>query len=162
VVTVRRAIARWKAEGSWPADPAPTETRPAPRPTSPRQAAWLMTQFSDDLQPHDGEALHRLLAADPAVDATYTLAQQFRRLVRDRDAGGLGHWLDRARASGIQELRGFADHLQHDRPAVDAALTLPWSNGQTEGQITRLKLLKRQMYGRANLDLLRLRVLYRG
>jgi transposase len=121
-----------------------------------------MTQFSDGLRPHDGEALHRLLAADPAVDATYTLAQQFRRLVRDRNADGLAHWLDWARGSGLHELRGFADHLQRDRPAVDAALTLPRSNGQTEGQITRLKLLKRQMYSRANLDLLRLRVLYRG
>jgi transposase len=162
VVTVRRAIARWKAEGSWPVDPAPTQAQPSVRRLSPREAAWLMTRFSDELGPRDGESLHRLLATDPAVDATYGLAQEFRRLVRERDADGLGSWLDRARESGVQELRGFADHLQRDRAAVDAALTSPWSNGQTEGQITRLKLLKRQMYGRANLDLLRLRVLYRG
>jgi transposase len=162
VVTVRRAIARWRTEGSWPLKPSPTHGHASPRHPSPRQAAWLMTQFSDDLPPHAGEALHRLLAADRQIDMTYGLAQQFRRLVRERDAGGLGRWLDQARASGLQELRGFADHLQRDRAAVDAALSLEWSNGQTEGQITRLKLLKRQMYGRANLDLLRLRVLYRG
>jgi transposase len=87
-----------------------------------------MTQFSEDLRPHDGEALHRLLSVDRAVDATYGLAQQFRRLVSDRDADGLGPWLDRARASGIPELRGFADHLQRDRAAVDAALSPHWSN----------------------------------
>jgi transposase len=58
--------------------------------------------------------------------------------------------------------KGFAVHLKRDRAAVEAALTLPWSQGQTEGQINRLKLLKRQMYGRANIDLLRLRVLHRA
>lgn len=128
VVTVRRAIARWRTEGSWPMEPSHTERHASPRHPSPRQAAWLMTQFSDDLRPHDGEALHRILAADREIDMTYGLAQQFRRLVRERDAVSLGRWLEQARASGLQELRGFADHLQRDRAAVDAALTLPWSN----------------------------------
>jgi transposase len=56
-------------------------------------------------------------------------------------------------------MRSFADGLRQDEAAVRAALELPWSNGQTEGQITRLKLVKRRMFGRAKLDLLRARVL---
>ncbi len=63
--------------------------------------------------------------------------------------------------SEIMELKNFTEGLQQDQAAVQAALLLPWSNGQVEGQINRLKLIKRQMYGRANLDLLRLKVLYR-
>jgi len=59
-------------------------------------------------------------------------------------------------------MRGFARGLTTDLAAVSAGLTLPWSNGQTEGQVNRLKMLKRQMYGRANVDLLRQRVLYRA
>jgi len=63
-------------------------------------------------------------------------------------------------ASKPLEVRSFAAGLRRDRAAVDAALNSPWSNGQTEGQFNKLKLLKRQMYGRANIDLLRLRLLY--
>jgi transposase len=72
----------------------------------------------------------------------------------------LSAWLERADASGVPEVRSFAAGLRRDRAAVDAALTLAWSNGQTEGQINRLKVLKRQMYGRAKLDLLEKRFLY--
>jgi transposase len=68
-------------------------------------------------------------------------------------------WLTKVATSGVAELRGFARSLLEDRAAVAAALTLEWSNGQTEGQVNKLKLLKRQMYGRASFDLLRRRVL---
>src|SRR5215212_7806986 len=77
-------------------------------------------------------------------------------IVRDRKAGELERWLADAAES---ELRSFADGLRQDEAAVRAALRLPWSNGQTEGQITRLKLIKRQTFGRAKHDLLRARVL---
>ena len=80
--------------------------------------------------------------------------------MRTRDAPGLSAWLDRANASDLSEIRSFAAGIQRDRAAVDAALTSPWSNGQTEGQVNRLKALKRQMYGRAKLDLLEKRFLY--
>jgi transposase len=68
-------------------------------------------------------------------------------------------WLKACRDSGIAEFASFADGINGDRSAIRAALTLAWSNGQLEGQVNRLKLLKRQMYGRANFDLLRIRVL---
>lgn len=84
------------------------------------------------------------------------MVNAFCRLVRARDAAGLDDWLTTARSS---VLRGFVAGLISDIDAVRAALSQPWSNGPVEGQVNRLKLLKRQMYGRANFDLLRSRVL---
>ena len=72
----------------------------------------------------------------------------------------LDRWLPRVQACGVPELRRFAAKLKEDLSAVRAAFSSPWSNGQVEGQINRLKYLKRQMYGRAKLDLLRIRVLH--
>ena len=80
-------------------------------------------------------------------------------MARDRTGQRFAAWLTRVTASGIPELDRFARGLTDDRAAVEAGLTLEWSNGQTEGQVNKLKLLKRQMYGRANFDLLRQRVL---
>ena len=80
-------------------------------------------------------------------------------MARERTGQGFDAWLTRATTSGITELDRFARGLTDDRAAVEAGLSLEWSNGQTEGQVNKLKLLKRQMYGRANFDLLRRRVL---
>ena len=77
-------------------------------------------------------------------------------MIRNRDAAAWPQWLE---AAALSQLAAFARRLERDRNAVDAALRLPWSNGMVEGQIHRLKLIKRQMYGRAGFDLLRLRVL---
>ena len=88
------------------------------------------------------------------------LGQQFGELLRRRDPTAFTPWLAAAEQSGIPELRGFVTGLRRDRHAVTAALQHHWSNGQTEGQVNRLKTLKRAMFGRAHLDLLRLRVLH--
>lgn len=77
-------------------------------------------------------------------------------MIRKRDAVAWPLWL---KAAAHSPLASFARRLGRDRSAVDAVLRLPWSNGMVEGQIHRLKLIKRQMYGRAGFDLLRLRVL---
>jgi transposase len=82
------------------------------------------------------------------------------RLIQERQSENVLPWLERAKACPYEEVRRFAQGLEREVPAVQAALTEPWSSGQVEGQITRLKLLKRQMYGRAHIDLLRLRVLH--
>ena len=81
-------------------------------------------------------------------------------MLRDRTGDGLDAWIDAVKASGITELTRFATGLITDEAAVRAGLTLVWSNGQVEGNVNRLKLIKRQMYGRANFDLLRQRVLH--
>jgi transposase len=72
---------------------------------------------------------------------------------------GLDEWLAEAGCCGVRAVETFAAGLHQDGAAVRVALTLPWSNGQAEGQITRLRMIKRRMYGRANLDLLRRRIL---
>jgi transposase len=83
-------------------------------------------------------------------------------MIMRREAEQFEKWLAKSRQSAVTEFRNFAEGLKKDQCAVQEALRSPWSNGQVEGQITRLKMLKRQMYGRANLDLLKARVLHKG
>jgi transposase len=90
------------------------------------------------------------------------LAQTFAQMLRQRNASALESWLQGATKSGIPELRTFAAGIKRDQAAVQPALYYEWSQGQTEGQVHRLKLLKRQSYGRAGFDLLRHRVLARS
>jgi transposase len=80
----------------------------------------------------------------------------FHAMIRQKSRADLDAWLERARASLIAS---FANGVTKDKAAVSAEIALPWSNGQTEGQITKLKLVKRQMYGRGKLDLLQARLL---
>ena len=79
--------------------------------------------------------------------------------IRGQSSMSIGLWMVRAFDSGVKELRSFANGLQKDFLAVKEASVSPWSNGQTEGQVNRLKLLKRQMYGRAKFNLLKARIL---
>ena len=88
------------------------------------------------------------------------LGRAFREMVREKKVSEFGSWLESAGASQVKELEGFAARLKSDREAVEKGLNSKWSNGPVEGQINRLKVIKRQMYGRANLDLLRARMLY--
>ena len=93
--------------------------------------------------------------AMPELVTARDLLDRFHSLIRGRKSTGLDAWITKATPS---LLASFATGIVHDRAAVRAALTESWSNGQTEGQNTKLKLVKRQMYGRANLDLLRARL----
>ena len=105
---------------------------------------------------------HALCQACPPIALAQALAADFGRMVRTHAASDLNDWLLAARRSRIPELVSFAGGILRDFFAVAAALTLDHSQGQVEGQVNRLKLLKRQSYGRANLDLLRCRLLYQG
>jgi transposase len=96
------------------------------------------------------------------VTSACELAQAFAQMIRSRNASELDPWLAEATTSRVPELRTFAEGIRRDHAAVLAALTHEWSLGQVEGQIHRLKLLKRQSYGRAGFDLLRHRVLARS
>jgi transposase len=101
-----------------------------------------------------------LFRLSPPLAALSALGQDFVRLIQQRKSGELTCWLERAKRCPYESVQSFALGLEKELSAFQAALTEPWSTGQVEGQITRLKLLKRQMYGRANLDLLRLRMLH--
>jgi transposase len=142
-----------------PTSPAGTPP-PDRRMPSARQVTWWLLTDHADLEPGQRAIVAHLLQVAPAVQAAAELARQFGGLVRERRAADLNPWLETAIASGVPELVGTAESLRQDQAAVEAGLTLPYSNGQTEGQVTRIKLLKRQMYGRANFDLLRIRVLH--
>jgi transposase len=102
--------------------------------------------------------LDQLCAMDAGIARAHELTQGFLILVRERRGRDLEAWITAATASGIDALARFARGLQEDLAAGTAGLSLPWSNGPVEGQITRLKLLKRQGYGRAGFALLRQRV----
>jgi transposase len=104
--------------------------------------------------------LEQLETSCPLVKTGRELAQAFIRMVKDRLLAGLQHWLRTAEVSGLRELRTFAASLRRDLAAVEAALSQRWSNGPTEGHVNSLKLIKRQMFGRAKFDLLRQRVLH--
>jgi transposase len=140
----------------------PTAAGASPRPArvlSARQASWLLVRGPDELEPGDRAIVERLCQLSPDVQIAYPLAQEFRRIVRERHSDALAGWISRAKASGLAELQSFATGIRRDQAAVSAALTLPFSNAQVEGQINRLKYIKRSAYGRAKLDLLRQRVL---
>jgi transposase len=132
------------------ADKAPT----------PRHIAMLFIRRPTDLAEEQRIMIDRVCATDAAFAVAYRLTQDFVALLREREGDRLDGWIAAASASGIAELRRFARGLLPDIAAVRAGLTLEWSNGQTEGQVNRLKALKRQMYGRAGFVLLRQRLLY--
>jgi transposase len=104
--------------------------------------------------------LLKVCQAGTELQLAYELTQEFVTMIKEHKVSCLPDWMQRAEDSGLAALKGFARGLHRDYAAVSAALSSPWSQGQVEGQITRLKLLKRKMYGRARFDLLRRRVLH--
>lgn len=113
----------------------------------------------DALEAEEQQLVERLTHACADIQLAHTLGQAFIAMVKTHDHAALDQWLVDARQSGVDELQSFAAGLERDGAAVRAALRLPYSNGQVEGQVNRLKLIKRMAYGRANFDLLRQRVL---
>src|SRR4051794_21788624 len=161
----RTAPHRWR--GPMPADPTPNGDTASRLPSS-RQLAWLLVQPPTELMPNDAAVVARVEQA-PETAIVAKPARRFTALVRACNASNqadpqaaqaeLTAWLAEARASGVPAMETFAAGLEGDSSAISAALTTPWSNGQTEGQVNRLKLIKRQMFGHASFDLLRQRVL---
>jgi len=129
---------------------------------SSRRATWLVLRRPENCSSEDQRTLDLLKQAHPQVRVACELAQAFAQMIRKRNATALELWLEGATESSVPELRTFATGMKRDQAAIQAALTYAWSQGQTEGQITRLKLIKRQAYGRAGFDLLRHRVLTRS
>jgi len=145
-----------------PPTSSPSPKPPAQRRLSARQAAWLLVRRPEKLKQEEQRSIERLCQQAPTVEVAYDLAQEFIQMVRERQAEPFDGWLQRASASGIAELQSFVVGVERDKAAVVAALSSPYNNGQVEGQVNRLKLIKRSMYGRAKFDLLRRRVLARS
>ena len=165
---VRIFVAAWRMTPGRPGPPARTsravsDATPPPnrlaRARSPRQARWLLVRHDDALTIEERAYRAALLAECPEAETARRVVEEFGRLVRERDHAALIPWLNLAANSTLPEMKEFAGGIIRDQAAVQAALRYEWSSGQTEGQVNRLKFLKRQMYGRASFALLKRRVI---
>jgi transposase len=132
----------------------------APVELTPRRAVGLLLKRAEGRTQEETQALLRVDQIHSDIARTRLLMQQFQQMLRERRGAELDVWLEMAMHSGIPEWRAFVRKLRQDQAAVQAGLTLKWNNGSVEGHINRLKFVKRSMYGRANFDLLRFRVLH--
>jgi transposase len=165
---VRRCMAPWRTPterlrlcGSKPRPRSPVPLK-LQRPSSDR-LSWLL--IKDDVKRRTGESelLEELRKSCEPIRLASELACSFGEAIRNRDLNALTAWTERAlQTPSTKEMKGFAEGVIRNWPEVKAAVELPWSNGRTEGHVNRLKLIKRKMYGRAKLDLLRIRVVESG
>jgi hypothetical protein len=155
-----------------PAAPPPAVlTDPTQRQISPQIAATLLTTPRPELTAGNAQIVDALKAGCPGYAVMRSLMLGFRALLKQssaptlptrapvRTVTALHHWMARARATGIALIQNFESQLQRDILAVEAAVTERWSNGPVEGQVNRLKTIKRQMYGRAGVEMLRARLI---
>ena len=133
---------------------------PTMRAPTPRELAWLVLKRPERCDETENVRLEQMKQGEPRLGEAVTLVQEFASMVRERQADRLDDWLERVGRSGLRSLQSFADGIRRDYAAVRAALCMVYSNGVVEGNVNRVKYLKRQMYGRAKFDLLRKRVLY--
>ena len=138
------------------ANPASAGSAPAWKTPSGRRAAWLVVADPDEIDETERRFVDALIAGSAELAHLIDLAREFRAMVREQQEERLDGWLVAAEETA---LAGFAGGLRRDLAAVRAALSLSWSTGPVEGQISRLKTIKRTMCGRAGFDLLRHRVL---
>ena len=138
----------------------PVVAEPTVPPLTPRRATWLVLRRAEQRTEAEVQQLAQLHMHSAEVAEAVDLAQDFATLVRQRQPAQLDPWLERAAASAMEAVQRFARSLRNDYAAVKAGVTLPWNSGPVEGHINRLKMLKRQMFGRAHLDLLRRRFVH--
>lgn len=164
---LQRLLAGWRrAEPSATSGPtdnalplAPVRDPQTGHAISPVIAATLCIKLRCKLTADQAQKVDALKAESPSFTAMRQLAMRFRGILRGQQTAPLDAWIDSAIETGIPAIMRFARTLRRDIDAVRDAIELPWSNGQAEGQINRLKTLKRAMYGRAEPELLRARML---
>ena len=150
--TVRRFLQPLRTE---------VRVRPVPpRPPSTRQVTMWLTSHPDDLTDKDNKRLTDICDRSPALMTVREHIRRFAEIMVDRRGHDLAEWMTDVDTTGSQALRSFVTGLRRDLDAVTAGLTLVHNSGPVEGHVNRIKMLKRQMYGRANLDLLRKRVVH--
>ncbi len=132
----------------------PQVSDPQSPPFTPKQAAFLVTLRPENREIEETEILERMTQQHPDLASIVTIADDFLQLLRQRQSDKFDDWLLKTLASSIKPLKTFAKGLLDDYAAVKASMTLEVSNGPVEGLNNKLKMLKRQMYGRAGLDLL--------
>jgi transposase len=145
-----------------PSTPPEPVTRTRWLSLSNRQVTRWLADACPDMTDTDRNQLDQLCQLLPDLALARSLAADFKHLLIDHQPDQLAGWIERAKTSQLPEFESFAQSLLSDKDAVLMAAKSDWSSGQVEGQVNRLKLIKRQMYGRGNLDLLRKRVLHRS
>ncbi|MCX5165554.1 ISL3 family transposase [Streptomyces sp. NBC_00264] len=136
-------------------------TPPLPALPKPRRALrWILTH-PERLRPDEAVGTKEIRSACPELDATVDHVRTFAGLMHEHHGEGLPAWIARVDQEALPHLGQFANGLLHDLDAVTTGLSSSWSSDEVEGQVTRVKLLKRAGYGRAELDLLRTRILLR-
>lgn len=163
IYMVRRQVRRWRrAAGVIPVrGPRPVAGPRVIRPSA-RRIAWLALGHIREPTEQDELILSAIYRRWPQLAETAELCRQFAAVLKQHDSDSLEAWVQLAREPGVlPPVRRFAEVLRQDWAAIVEAVRQKWSQGQTEGQVNRLKLIKRQMYGRASFDLLRHRVLHR-
>jgi len=161
--SVAIAVSPWRGEHSRHRGQPPTRrgcSFPTGATYTPRQVCWLLLRSGDALTDEEQVYLRRLHMVHPQITEVTAFVERFAAVLRQHDVDGLYAWLRAVEESGIPEFQAIARGVWLDRNAVEAAVALQWSNGQTEGQVNRLKTTKRAMYGRAKIDLLRQRMLH--
>jgi len=154
---VAQLAARWRRQGVQAAPKSLTTA--AGKTMSPRQAAILVTRRRESLKPEEERLILALATSRPDLLRLRAMAEGFRPALESGKPPLLKAWMNEVQNDTFPSIARFAGGLTRDWPAVAAAVTLPWSNGPVEAHVNRLKLIKRQMYGRAGFDLLRSRVL---
>jgi len=133
--------------------------RTAPVPPSVRQVTGWLTRRPRSLSEEEALELKKLLDRSAALATTREQVREFAVILTERRGHEVPRWIDNVEATGATALRSFAAGLRHDLKAVTAGLTMEYNSGAVEGQVNRIKMIKRQMFGRAKFDLLRKRIL---
>jgi len=139
-------------------EPKQEKLRHLPLPSN-NKLTWLLLKNSETHSSKE-QLLFRHVLQHKELNAVHKQALAFKDIVTGQKAQAFDTWLELNETSKVKALKTFAEGLRSDYDAIYAALDSPWSNGQVEGQVTRIKYLKRMMYGRAKFDLLRARVLH--
>ncbi|MFI7359496.1 ISL3 family transposase [Streptomyces avidinii] len=150
--TVQRYLSTFRGHAT--AEPAP-----APPPKPRHLTTWIMSH-PDSVDPDDAVRLKAVLEDCAELRALVGHVRDFAQMMTNREGHRLDEWIAAATVEQLPNLCSFARGLRHDHAAVSAGLTLPHSSGAVEGTVNKIKMLKRQMFGRANFDLLRIRVLH--
>jgi hypothetical protein len=124
----------------------------------PSKTSSLFYTDRHKLSSKEKELIDSLCQDSDEIKKAANLIQDFKGMMRMKNGSLLGEWIERASSSNIKEIKGFARGLLTDLDAVRNGINLPWSNGPVEGQVNKLKVIKRQMYGRASFELLRKRL----
>lgn len=154
----RMMVYRWIQLQQGEADTSPASNKRLNKTIAPRRLVWLLLNDPKELNRRERQTL-LLLKQEPDIERAYDLTQQFVAMMKERNAQLLAAWLQACLTSGVSDLASFAEGLEKEKPALQAAFTLSYSNGPVEGTINKLKYIKRSMYGRGGFSLLRQKVL---